>query len=92
MQTINWLQLSDYFGVLVFAISGALAAGKRAMDMFGVLVIAFITALGGGTLRDLVLGIHPISWISNPSYLLLVSLAVVLTLLGQRITQRLTSA
>lgn len=88
MQTINWLQLSDYFGVLVFAISGALAAGKRAMDMFGVLVIAFITALGGGTLRDLILGIHPVSWISNPGYLLLVSLAVVLTLLGQRITQR----
>lgn len=88
MSEINWLYLSDCFGVLVFAVSGALAAGRRSMDIFGVLVIAFITALGGGTLRDLVLGIHPVSWISNPMYLLLVTIAVILTLAGQHITHR----
>ncbi|QEY15274.1 trimeric intracellular cation channel family protein [Cellvibrio sp. KY-GH-1] len=88
MSEINWLYMSDCFGVLVFAVSGALAAGRRSMDIFGVLVIAFITALGGGTLRDLVLGIHPVSWIGNPAYLLLVTIAVVLTLMGQRITHR----
>ncbi|WP_052417214.1 trimeric intracellular cation channel family protein [Cellvibrio mixtus] len=88
MSVINWLYMSDCLGVLVFAVSGALAAGRRSMDIFGVLVIAFITALGGGTLRDLVLGIHPVSWIGNPVYLLLVTIAVVLTLMGQRITHR----
>ena len=88
MSEINWLYISDCFGVLVFAISGALAAGRRSMDIFGVLVIAFITALGGGTLRDLVLGIHPVAWIGNPTYLLLVTIAVILTLMGQRITHR----
>jgi uncharacterized membrane protein YeiH len=61
MTGINWLYMTDCFGVLGFAVSGALAAGRRSMDIFGVLVIAFITALGGGTLRDLVLGIHPVS-------------------------------
>ena len=69
---------------MVFAVSGALAAGRRSMDIFGVLVIAFITALGGGTLRDLVLGLHPVSWIGNPVYLLLVTIAVILTLMGRR--------
>jgi len=88
MNTINWLCLSDYFGVVVFAISGALAAGRRSMDIFGVLVIGFITALGGGTLRDLLLGIHPISWIGNPMYLCLVACAVIATLLGGRISHR----
>ncbi|WP_331346882.1 trimeric intracellular cation channel family protein [Cellvibrio sp. UBA7661] len=88
MSGINWLYASDCFGVLVFAISGALAAGRRSMDIFGVLVIAFITALGGGTLRDLILGVHPVSWIGNPAYLLLVTIAVALTLMGQRITHR----
>lgn len=88
MSGINWFYISDCFGVLVFAISGALAAGRRSMDIFGVLVIAFVTALGGGTLRDLVLGIHPVAWIGNPTYLLLVTIAVALTLAGQRITHR----
>lgn len=88
MNTIDWLYLSDCFGVLVFAISGALAAGKRSMDIFGVLVIGFVTALGGGTLRDLLLGIHPVSWIKDPTYLLLVTLAVMATLLGGRISHR----
>ena len=88
MTGINWLYMSDCFGVLVFAVSGALAAGRLSMDIFGVLVIAFITALGGGTLRDLVLGIHPVSWIGNPVYLLLVTIAVILTLMGRRITHR----
>ena len=88
MANVDWLTLSDGFGVLVFAISGALAAGRRSMDIFGVLVIGFVTALGGGTLRDLLLGIHPVSWIKNPVYLLLVTIAVILTLLGGRISHR----
>lgn len=85
---MNWLYISDCFGVVVFAVSGALAAGRRSMDIFGVLVIGFITALGGGTLRDLLLGIHPVSWIGNPIYLFLVACAVVATLVGGRISHR----
>ncbi len=54
--------LADLFGVAVFAITGALMAGRKSMDLFGVLVIAIITALGGGTLRDLILDNHPVSW------------------------------
>lgn len=88
MTILQWLYISDCFGVLVFAISGALAAGRRAMDIFGVMVIAFVTALGGGTLRDLILDNHPVSWIGNPVYLLLVTIAVALAVIGQRITRR----
>lgn len=40
--------LADLFGVAVFAITGALMAGRKSMDLFGVLVIAIVTALGGG--------------------------------------------
>ena len=39
---------SDLFGVAVFAITGALMAGRKSMDLFGVLVIAIVTALGAG--------------------------------------------
>ena len=67
--------LSDLFGVGVFAITGALMAGRKSMDLFGVLVIAIITSLGGGTLRDLILDNHPVSWIRNDTYILVASLA-----------------
>ena len=46
------LRALDLFGVAVFAISGALLAGRRSLDLLGVFVIAALTAVGGGTLRD----------------------------------------
>ncbi|MDX5373730.1 MAG: trimeric intracellular cation channel family protein [Pseudomonadaceae bacterium] len=79
--------LSDLFGVAVFAITGALMAGRKSMDLFGVLVIAIITALGGGTLRDLILDNHPVSWIRNDTYILIASIAAVGTVLWVRLTQ-----
>lgn len=59
----------DIFGVVVFAITGSLAAGKKKLDLFGGLVLALVTALGGGTLRDVVLGNHPIFWIEDLTYI-----------------------
>jgi uncharacterized membrane protein YeiH len=59
----------DLFGVAVFAVTGALAAGKKKMDLFGVVVLALATALGGGTLRDVILGAYPVFWISDPTYI-----------------------
>jgi uncharacterized membrane protein YeiH len=64
------LYLLDLIGVGVFAISGALAAGKVGLDLLGVMVIGSITAIGGGTLRDLLLGRHPIFWIRDSTYLI----------------------
>lgn len=80
---MNWttLHLLDLIGVAVFAVSGALAAGRKALDLFGVLVIASLTAVGGGTVRDLLLNRHPIFWIAEPSYLIVIAAAALLTLI-----------
>jgi uncharacterized membrane protein YeiH len=72
--------LLDLLGVAVFAISGALAAGRKSLDLLGVLVVAVVTAIGGGTLRDLLLDRHPIFWIADPTYLVVISIATLLTL------------
>jgi uncharacterized membrane protein YeiH len=69
------LYLLDLLGVAVFAVSGALAAGRKNMDPFGVVVVAVITAVGGGTVRDLLLDRRPIFWIEDPTYLLVCVLA-----------------
>lgn len=71
----------DLFGTAVFAVSGALAAGRRHMDLFGVLVIAAVTAVGGGTIRDLLLDRHPVFWIADLWYLGTIAAAALSTFL-----------
>jgi uncharacterized membrane protein YeiH len=56
--------LLELLGVAVFAVSGALAAGRVGPDVLGVIVIAAMTAVGGGLLRDLLLDRHSIWWSS----------------------------
>lgn len=74
----------DLFGVAVFAISGALAAGRRGMDFLGTFVCASVTAVGGGTLRDLLINRHPIFWFSNSTYLYIIIGSVIVTMLYTR--------
>jgi len=74
----------DLIGTAVFAITGALAAGKKKMDIFGVVVLGCVTALGGGTLRDVILDIRPVFWISDPLYLVVAMLAAIGTLILAR--------
>ena len=58
----------DILGTIAFAISGVLIAFNKRMDLFGILIIAFVTAVGGGTLRDLLLGDVPVSWMKDITY------------------------
>jgi uncharacterized membrane protein YeiH len=71
-------------GVAVFAISGALAAGRKSFDWLGVLIIAGTTAIGGGTVRDVLLGRYPVFWIDDPMYLAVILVAAALTLIYVR--------
>ena len=78
---MNLLRLLDLLGVAVFAVSGALAAGRKHLDLMGVLVLAVVTAVGGGTLRDLLLSRHPVFWMADPAYLVVSVFAAALTVL-----------
>jgi uncharacterized membrane protein YeiH len=71
--------LIDFAGVAVFAVSGALAAGRKHLDLVGVIVIATVTAIGGGTLRDLLLDRHPVFWVARPAYLYVIIVAALAT-------------
>lgn len=74
------LHILDYAGAAVFAISGALAAGRKSLDVLGVVVIALVTATGGGTIRDLLLDRHPVFWIADPIYVVVIIAAALLTI------------
>lgn len=77
---MNTLYILSLLGVAVFAISGALSAGRKKFDIFGVLVIAVVTAIGGGTVRDVLLDRNPIFWIQDTMYLIVATAAAVLTI------------
>ncbi len=62
------LQILDILGTIAFAVSGVLAAMHEKLDLFGVLIIAFVTAIGGGTLRDVLIGNFPVTWMQNITY------------------------
>ena len=79
------LHLLDLAGVAVFAISGAIAAGRAGLDLLGVVVVASFTAIGGGTVRDLLLNRHPIFWIQDPTYLIVIVASALGTVLYARV-------
>ncbi len=81
---ITPVQVMDFLGVAVFAVSGVLAAGRKHLDWFGVLVIAMVTAVGGGTLRDLLID-RPVFWLVHTGYLWAIIAATLLTLLIVRV-------
>lgn len=58
----------EWLGVIAFAVSGAVAAGKKRMDLVGAMVLASVVAVGGGTMRDLLLNI-PVFWLANPWFI-----------------------
>ena len=73
--------LLDIFGTIAFAISGVLIAMNKKMDPFGIFIIAFVTAVGGGTLRDILIGVTPVSWMKDMNYTYVILLSTVLAVL-----------
>jgi uncharacterized membrane protein YeiH len=58
----------DWFGIAVFAVTGALVASRKQMDIFGFALLATVTGIGGGTVRDVMLGQLPVFWVKQPAY------------------------
>lgn len=78
----------DIFGIIVFAFSGALMAGRYKLDPFGVVVLASVTAIGGGTIRDIILQV-PVFWTVKPHYLYVILATALLTIILIRQPKRI---
>ncbi|MBO3100212.1 trimeric intracellular cation channel family protein [Gelidibacter pelagius] len=76
-----FLQTLDILGTIAFAISGVSVAMNKKMDPFGVLIIAFVTAVGGGTLRDVLIGVTPVTWMTDMTYVYVIFIATVFTVI-----------
>jgi uncharacterized membrane protein YeiH len=78
----------DIFGIIVFALSGALMAGRYKLDPFGVVVLACVTAVGGGTIRDTILQ-TPVFWVVKPYYLYVILATALVTIIFIRQPKRI---
>ena len=79
-----FIQTLDILGTIAFAISGVSVAMNKRMDAFGVLIIAFVTAVGGGTLRDVLIGLTPVTWMTNMTYVYVIFGATIFTIAFRR--------
>jgi uncharacterized membrane protein YeiH len=86
------LHLLSWVALAAQAMTAALAAGRRSMDWAGVCMLGAISALGGGTVRDVLLGHYPLTWVERPWYLALTMIASLATILMARLVDRLLMA
>ncbi len=89
MGSTSFLDIANAVAVVAQAMTAALAAGRRRLDWFGVASLGCVTALGGGSIRDVVLGHYPLSWVAQPWLLLLAAAAALATIPLARVVRRM---
>jgi len=78
------LVLLDYFGIAVFAVSGALLAAEKKQTLVTFIFFAVVTGVGGGTLRDLLIG-APVFWVrTNATLLICIAAALAVWVASRR--------
>jgi len=70
-------------GTIAFATSGVLAAAEAGLDWLGATVLAVVVSIGGGTIRDVLIGNLPVTWVRDewPVIVALITVAVGLLVL-----------
>ena len=86
---MRFIEIIDLLGTIAFAVSGALAAFDKKLDPFGIIIIAFVTAAGGGTLRDVLIGVHPVSWMTNMNLVYTILICVAITFIFRKFLLKL---
>ncbi|WP_034549707.1 trimeric intracellular cation channel family protein [Helicobacter fennelliae] len=84
-----FLTILYIIGITAEGMSGALIAGRYKMDLMGVLFIALAAAIGGGSIRDVLFGHYPLTWVKHPEYIIVVCIAALLTTLIPKVIARL---
>ncbi|QHS54129.1 trimeric intracellular cation channel family protein [Mucilaginibacter sp. 14171R-50] len=81
---LSFSTVIEILGIIAFTVSGAFSAMQKRLDVFGVFILGFVTAIGGGTLRDLLIGNTPVSWLRDVSTPLIILATTVVTILFKK--------
>lgn len=64
----------DMIGTIACSVSGTILARSKNFDPMGCILVAMVTAIGGGTVRDVMLDRHPIFWMTDLTYLVVITI------------------
>ncbi len=67
------LYLLDMIGIVACAIAGTLLAQYKGFDIAGCILVSMVNAIGGGTVRDMALDRHPLFWMTDLSYVIVIT-------------------
>jgi len=71
-------ELTEYIGIIAFAMSGFFVAVRNRLDLLGILIATFLTALGGGILRDIAVDKVPFTFSHNYPALIVITVLLLL--------------
>ncbi|GAA0311206.1 trimeric intracellular cation channel family protein [Psychrobacter aestuarii] len=71
------LYFLDMIGVIACAIAGTLLAQHKGFDISGCILVSMVNAIGGGTLRDMALDRHPLFWMTDLNYVIVITITSV---------------
>ncbi len=74
-------EVTEYIGIVAFAVSGFFVAVRSGLDFLGVLISVFLTAFGGGIIRDVIAGRTPYVFAHDLPALIIVVVTVLLIVL-----------
>jgi uncharacterized membrane protein YeiH len=80
MNNLSYSLIIELLGTAAFTISGTFSAMQKRLDLFGAFVIGFVTATGGGTIRDMLIGNTPVSWMRDNTIPIVIAITAVLTI------------
>lgn len=72
------IYLLDMIGIFACSVAASVLAKRVQLDAAGAIMVAVAGSIGGGTLRDLLINRHPIFWLTDLNYLLLITLTALL--------------
>ncbi|WCT13088.1 trimeric intracellular cation channel family protein [Mucilaginibacter jinjuensis] len=79
--TLDVSTIIEILGTISFTISGVFSAMQKRLDIMGVIIIGFVTAIGGGTVRDVLIGNTPVSWMRNIDIPLIILVTAICTII-----------
>ncbi|MFA9485774.1 trimeric intracellular cation channel family protein [Moraxella haemolytica] len=68
------IYLLDMVGIIACSIAGTTLALHRKFDFFGCILVSMVNAIGGGTIRDVMLDRHPLFWMTDLNYIIIITL------------------
>ncbi|UNU74078.1 trimeric intracellular cation channel family protein [Moraxella nasovis] len=68
----------DMVGIVACSVAGTTLALYKRFDFFGCILVSMVNAIGGGTLRDVMLDRHPLFWMTDLNYMIVITLTSLL--------------